>query len=443
MMKSPRGLFIISLPKEQAAPELLVDVSGSLGCIGSLGVYFRQNAVETRFLGVLLAGKQQQKGSAKANSPAAKSAQKKAQKASVASSPYEDSGFVDARTKRDICGVVFMVLGIALFAMMMIPSKAVITSVLSEVLRLAFGMGAYVLPFVLLLIGLSFIIRFQRQKMPTRVAVGLFLVFLAVLGIMGLLTPGAEIQTLDKLFLKQNLLMQGGYVGAGIAWVGLMYLGLPVSIIVLSGVIVVAFMIIGFTINRLIDQVHALRDRKKLHQNSMQTAAADAPLYSNGSAAPKGLLGRGKRKQPALQAAPTIGGFDEMPKASNRNTVRLEGPATNSSAGTRRLGARSTRRNDDVIDAELVDIASAPTMHFDDNAPAKSLTRKLGDSGEAPKPKKNAKKASSTAATLAFPQATEGFELPSMTLLKKTGSRGKKRESEAVLNADGMQIEIF
>ena len=385
-------------------------------------------------MGVLLAGKQQQKGSARANSPAAKSAQKKAQQANVAASPYEDGGIVDARTKRDIWGVVFMVLGIALFAMMMIPSKAVITSVLSEVLKLAFGAGAYVLPFVLLLIGISFIIRFQRQKMPTRVAVGLFLVFLAILGIMGLLTPGAEIQTLDKLFLKQNLVAQGGYVGAGIAWVGLMYLGLPVSIIVLVGLIVVAFMIIGFTINNLIDRVHAIRDRKKLQQNGAQQPAGDTPLYSNGATAPKGLFGRAKRNQAALPAAPTIAEFDEMPNARQGNrTVRLEGKAS-SSAGTRRLGSRKTMSNaNDVIDAEVVDIASAPTMHFADAEPAKSLTRKLGDTKQPAQAKRPAKKPSAAAATLAFPQATEGFVLPSMSLLKKAGSRGKKRESEESL----------
>ena len=42
---------------------------------------------------------------------------------------------------------------VALFAMMMIPSKALVTSVLSEILRLAFGTGAYILPFVLVLIA--------------------------------------------------------------------------------------------------------------------------------------------------------------------------------------------------------------------------------------------------------------------------------------------------
>ena len=377
---------------------------------------------------------QQQKNGARANSPAAKSAQKKAQVANKAAAPYEDDGFVDARTKRDICGVVFMILGIALFAMMIIPSKAVITSVLSEVLRLAFGAGAYVLPFVLLLIGLSFIIRFQRQKMPTRVAVGLFLVFLAVLGIMGLLTPGADIQTLDKLFLKQNLIAQGGYVGAGIAWVGLMYLGLPVSIIVLAGLIVVAFMIIGFTINRLIDRVHAIRDRKKLQQTGSVAAASDQPVYS-GKPVRKGLLGRAANKQqPALAAAPTIGGFDEMPK-SNRQTMRLEGTTASKSAGTRRLGSRPISREvDDAVDAEIIDISSEPTMHFNDNQqPAASLTRKLGGTKDAPKTKKAAKKPSATAATMAFPLATEGFVLPSMGLLKKTGARGKKRESEESL----------
>ena len=386
----------------------------------------------------MASNKQQQKQGGRANSPAVKSAQRKARSANVAAAAYEDAGFVDERTKRDICGVVFIVLGVALFAMMMVPSKAVVTSVLSEVLSLAFGSGAFILPFVLLLIGVSFIIRFQRQKMPTRVAVGLFLVFLAVLGIMGLFTPGVDISTLDKLFLKQNLLSQGGYVGAGIAWVGLMYLGLPVSVIVLVGVIVVALMIIGFTINRLIDRVQMLRDKKKLHQSQAASQPADVPLYSNGAKPRKGLLGR-KQQQPALEAAPTIGGFDEMPTQANRRTMRLGGgQGSSQSRPSRRNSSRATQPLDaEIIDAEVVDMSGAATQRFEDERPAASLTRKLGSSGKqpesAPKRKKPAKKAAADAATLAFPQATEGFELPPFSLLKKSTARDKKRESEESL----------
>ena len=207
-----------------------------------------------------------------------------------------------------------------------------------EILRLAFGTGAFVLPFVLVLIGFSFIIRFQRQKMPTRVAVGLFLVFLAVLGIMGVLTPGADISTIDKLFLKQNLLMQGGYVGAGIAWVGLMYLGLPVSVIVLSASSSPS-MIIGFTINRLIDRVQAMRDRKKLQQASASQAAADQPVYSTGVPQRKGLFGRKNKQLPPGQAAPTIGGFEDMPATEYRAPR---------SFATKHGGYSSTRRSSGI-----------------------------------------------------------------------------------------------
>ena len=377
-----------------------------------------------------MAKAKQQDNASKAKSPAAKTAQRKAQAANAAAAPYEDAGIVDERTKRDIWGVVFMVLGIALFAMMMIPSKAVVTSALSEAMRLAFGTGAFVLPFVLLLIGISFIIRFQRQKMPTRVAVGLFLVFLATLGIMGLFTPGIDISSLDKLFLRQNLLAQGGYVGAGIAWAGLNFLGLPVSVIVLIGIIVIAFMIIGFTINRLVDRMAAMRERKRLQQSQAQQQAADQPVYSQGQQKRKGLLGRGKRAA-AQQAPPTIAGFDEMPATANRATMRLggDGPAQ----PTRRISGRANTA-EDVIDAEIVDVSSAPTQRFDEEAP-ETLTRKLGNKEPAPKraKKKTPSKASAAAATLAFPQATEGFELPPMSILKKEGARGKKRESEESL----------
>ena len=381
-----------------------------------------------------MAKAQQQKQAGKANSPAAKSAQRKAQSAKAAAAPYESDGFVDARTKRDICGVVFVILGVALFAMMVIPSKALVSSVVSDVLRLAFGTGAYIMPFVLLLIGISFIIRFQRQKMPTRVAIGLFLAFIAILGIMGLFTPGVDLNSLDKLFLKQNLLAQGGYVGAGIAWAGLRLLGLPVSVIVLAGVILVAFMIIGFTINRLIDRVAAIRERKRLQQAQSQQMAAEEPVYSNTpKPARRGLFGR-RKQQMMLEAPKTIGGFEEMPAEAGRKTARIGSGSTNS-RGTRRLStSHKSNYLNDVIDAEIVGISEAPTRRFaEDQEPAGSLTRKLGGTGEEPAKRKKAKKTAASATSVAYPQATEGFVLPDMSLLKKTSSRAKKRESEESL----------
>ena len=55
----------------------------------------------------------------------------------------------DERTKRDISAVALIVLSIALFAMVFMGSEGVVTGAISLGLRFCFGIGAYVLPFLL------------------------------------------------------------------------------------------------------------------------------------------------------------------------------------------------------------------------------------------------------------------------------------------------------
>ncbi len=53
--------------------------------------------------------------------------------------------------------------------------------------------------FFLIILGVTFLIRFQNEMVPARVAVGFALLFIAFLTIVSLFTPGAE-QDPDVLF---------------------------------------------------------------------------------------------------------------------------------------------------------------------------------------------------------------------------------------------------
>ena len=381
---------------------------------------------------MILAGKKQQGSTRKAASPAKVRAERNMR--GMEAAPQQE-GFIDARTRRDIGGVVFIIIGVALYAMMTIPTNAVVASALSEFLHLGFGKGAYVFPFVLVLIGISFIIRFQDERVPARVAVGLFIMFVAILGILGLYTPGVDVGSTNYLFLRQNLLDQGGYVGAGIAWVGVRFLGVAVSAIVLVGLIVIALMVIGFSINGIVTRLREVRERKR--ENAQEAAGEDEPVTSGGK--PR----RKKRERPS------IAGFDDMPRRVAEHTTHMKEALAGNSSRVTRLAAE----NDDVLDAEILPADDVKTRRLSPSSASQTtasdtLTRKLGTEQGAPKRKKapsgqgsasttgatgQASSRGATGGSLAYPQATEGFVLPDMSLLRTSSKSERMRESDDIL----------
>ena len=63
------------------------------------------------------------------------------------------------------------------------------------------------------------------------------MIFVAVLVLLALFTPESAPDAVDRLFVEAELVSRGGYVGAGIAWVGLRLFGQVISCIIMLGVI--------------------------------------------------------------------------------------------------------------------------------------------------------------------------------------------------------------
>ena len=171
----------------------------------------------------------------------------------------EDRRLLDERTRRDIAGVAFAVLAVVLFVAAVLPANALVTSFVSTALHLTLGLGAYLLPFLLLIVGASFLARFERERVPLRVAVGLVLIFVAVLALLALFTPEGGSDPAALLFEPDQLSARGGYVGAGIAWAGLMLFGQVISCIIMFGVIAVGLLVIGFSLSGLVERVQDAR----------------------------------------------------------------------------------------------------------------------------------------------------------------------------------------
>lgn len=341
--------------------------------------------------------KKSQGKSGKAASPKEKQVQKNKNARAAAD---EAPRLFDERTQRDIAGVVFAVVAVVLFVAAVMPSDAVVTSFISTVLHLTLGAGAYLLPFFLLAIGASFLVRFEREQVPVRVAVGLVMIFMSVLALLSLFAPLAT-SDLGSLFDESVLAARGGYIGSGIAWAGITLFGQTVSAVILGGIIVAGLVIIGFSISRLIERVRALRER----DDADETTALDAAPFE-----PRIKRQRGGARESA-PAAPSV---------SNAYTSKIE---------------RRPKRATSSLNTQL--LADAAPSFDEPEAHEQPMTRKLGKKHAAKNDtqadsKSSTQKPSSKSSTpLATPQPQEGFALPSMDLLAKSfGKDGGASESD-------------
>ena len=351
----------------------------------------------------------------KAASPAEKSARKGGGKAAQAA-PAADGHLIDERTRRDITGVAFAVAAVVLFVAAVMPTSAVVTSFVSTALHLTLGLGAYLLPFFLLVIGASFLVRFDRERVPARVSVGLVMILVAVLVLLALFTPLApgEEGAPAALFEPAQLSARGGYVGAGVAWVGFTLFGQVISCIIMFGVMAAGFVVIGFSLSKLIERV---QDKRAEAEDGAEVLGAPAyarvkkageaggfvPLTAGEGAAPTSVLPRAKKGRRGGDAA----SGDEAKGKPKRASSSLD---------TQVIGGRRA--------------------HFDaPDAVEQPLTRKLGRARAAADAEKKAPspKASSAATPLATPRPADGFELPPFDILATSTSAKKDKATDAEL----------
>lgn len=163
---------------------------------------------------------------------------------------------VEPSANRDIAGVVIAVLAIASLIAVISPATAPVTAAVAGFYHLGFGLGAYVLPIVILLFAATLFLG-EDSPLNVRSVAGGALVFIAVVSILSLMVPGTS-DSCDLMFTPQNLSVSGGYIGAFIASALQNALGKPVAMVVLLGLAVVGFVIIGFSVGGVL---RSARDR--------------------------------------------------------------------------------------------------------------------------------------------------------------------------------------
>ncbi len=163
---------------------------------------------------------------------------------------------VEPSANRDIAGVVIAVLAIASFIAVISPATAPVTAAVAGFYHLGFGLGAYVLPIVILLFAATPFLG-EDSPLNIRSVAGGAVVFVAIVSILSLMVPGTS-DSCDLMFTPQNLSASGGYIGAFIASTLQNALGKPIAMVVLLGLVVVGLVIIGFSVGGVL---RSARDR--------------------------------------------------------------------------------------------------------------------------------------------------------------------------------------
>ncbi len=379
-------------------------------------------------------------------------------------STMADSAIFDERTRRDMTSIAFFVIAAIIFIAAVLPTEALITHAFSTALHSLLGIGSYLLPFVLAGVGATFLVKHEDELISGRIALGLGLIFVAILSIAALFSPLGPTGNPQLLFVEDNLVSHGGYVGALFAWLGLMLFGQVVSCVFFIGVACAGLAIVGFSLSKLIERIAALR--------------ADAANRPPRESVFNRLLSRGADRRayaaPYAMEAPQTGRVVRAERQPNfpvsASATRAIGGGVGSADRRSRLRGRSGAFDESSVspDAAFPPFDTDDSLPFDDGEAAASAatakTRAIGSSrrrgarmanelagnqtrriGKSEGGAEDEGKTPATTRTLAQPpsgdakaedEAEKGspssaYHLPPFSLLKKSGKGARSSSGEA------------
>ena len=185
------------------------------------------------------------------------------------------TGILDLRIKHELIGIIIAVLAIALFIAVVAPGTAILSSLTSDAFRLIFGLGAFILPFLLLIWAASFFVESGVASSTLRLFIGLAIIFISALAIIALLTPNAAADPY-LIFHRPTLMSYGGYIGGFFAWALLSLVGKAISLVIFIGLVIVGAVLIGFSITGLVTRImNQLSNRAAQHDDDTSFSAYD------------------------------------------------------------------------------------------------------------------------------------------------------------------------
>lgn len=350
--------------------------------------------------------------------------------------PAHQAQLLDPRTKHDIIGVVLAILAIALFITALLPADGMVTSLLGTGLHSAFGIGAYILPFFLLAVAITYLVRFDAGLVPARTALGSLIIFLTLLTLLSVLIPQAESDP-NIVFSPLYLQHYGGYCGGALAWVFLRLFGFTVSLIFIVGFFIVGILIIGFSISAAVERIREERLAREEEEESAEALFARMNLANTQNQNPLARRRISKRaidpRQMQLPAdAPTA--MPAARKVDAEQTLLLDQEPKEAQALTRKLGPRK-RKLDNVPEVEISE-QKTTTIDAEEVVEQVSAEAKTKTKEPPSQPKKKRPKTPS-----AIPQPMDGFQLPDFNLLNTSSAETMKSETDASLKMVAQNLE--
>lgn len=369
----------------------------------------------------------------RAVSPAEKSGKRKLATQETIAPTYVDDGI-----RRNLGAIACIVVAVALMVIIVWPTDAVVASFLSLSLHRLLGLGAYLLPIMLAAVGIAFVTRFRSQRMPARILVGLLLFYVGLLMLIATFTPGAYVANglSTDMFSDANVTVRGGYLGAGPAFVSLMLLGFPVTIILSIGIMAAGLVLVGFSLRGIIERLRQRREAARQREDADLSVAPDSPYVP---------LTVATSRQPS-RVIPSIDGE----AISGDAPTMLIGQETSEEPTEQRRRPRNAelKRKIDSIEGKRSD--------FEPMADSRTLTRKLGASqplDEAipalepeshAEPKKTRTRSKATKAKqeeLDLRAPDDDFVLPDLSILSVSKAKARSRafEDELQQTAENLQ----
>lgn len=182
--------------------------------------------------------------------------------ANTSSYSTERSGVVN-----DLVGLGLIVIAICMIVAVVLPSSAVLTHALADGLKLGFGEGALLVPIAIILFAITLFLP-TDNTLVARVAGGLSLIVVAILSMLSVMAPSVA-DNPDLVLAAEVAVKFGGYVGSGVAWVLLTFVGQVAGMVILCGIAVAGIVVCGFSISNL-----ALRIRRSMSQAAQHIAAS-------------------------------------------------------------------------------------------------------------------------------------------------------------------------
>lgn len=351
--------------------------------------------------------------------------------------PAHQTQLLDSRTKHDIVGVVLAVLAVALFITALLPADGMVTSLLGVGLHNAFGIGAYILPFFLLAVAITYLLRFGADLVPARTALGSLIIFLTLLTLLSTLMPQAEVDP-NVVFNPNYLVNYGGYCGGAFAWVFLRLFGFTVSLILIVGLFVVGILIIGFSISAAFERIREERLARQEEEEDAEALFARMNLAHTKNHSPLARRRLSNRIDPRKLEENDLPQIAPIPTAQADQTIILDtDQAKDSQALTRKLGPRKKKLDDSPTPTKAKaagqDGEEQQTIVLDTDKIAKEAQKAESSTD---KPKKKRPKAPT-----AIPKPLDGFTLPDFSLLNVSTAENTKSETDASLKMVAQNLE--